>query len=112
MNTMTLDSWCKPVGADRSFPIGMIRFRVNDDYHLALEQEEERLEKEGRDETMLSVDAREMEMDLPSECGELSDCSMRLYLGDDHRGQFHLVAHRASDGALIYTNAVMVDQLG
>jgi hypothetical protein len=35
---------------------------------------------------------------------------MRVYLSAE-RGQFHLVGHRASDGSLIYTNAVLIDQL-
>jgi len=49
----------------------------------------------------------------PQECGPLSDCRLRVYLSaGDERGQFHLVGHRASDGSLIYTNAVMIDQLG
>jgi hypothetical protein len=26
----------------------------------------------------------------------------------DQRGQFHLVGHRASDGSLIYTNALLI----
>ena len=34
------------------------------------------------------------------------DPMFRVYLGGvEHRGQFHLVGHRASDGSLIYTNA-------
>ncbi|POA17870.1 hypothetical protein C1886_19770 [Pseudomonas sp. FW300-N1A1] len=35
----------------------------------------------------------------------LADCQMRVYLHCE-RGQFHLVGHRASDGSLIYSNAV------
>jgi len=54
-----------------------------------------------------------MELITPEECGPLSDCQLRVYLSaGDQRGQFHLVGHRASDGSLIYTNAVMIDQLG
>ncbi|MCY1558702.1 hypothetical protein D9M68_956600 [compost metagenome] len=53
-----------------------------------------------------------MELSTPEECGPLSDIQWRVYLDADERGQFHLVGHRASDGGLVYTNAVMIDQLG
>ncbi|MNF17463.1 hypothetical protein D3C80_2209880 [compost metagenome] len=54
-----------------------------------------------------------MELVTPDECGPLSDCQLRVYLSrDDQRGHFHLVGHRQSDGSLIFTNAVMIDQLG
>lgn len=50
-----------------------------------------------------------LELNTPPECGPLSDCRLRVYLSEDYqRGQFHLVSHRASDGSLIDTNAVMV----
>jgi len=47
---------------------------------------------------------------LPEGYGPLSDCQMRVYIHNE-RGQFHLVGHRASDGSLIYSNAVLIDQL-
>lgn len=111
MNTMSLESWCKPKGFEQSIASGVIGLRINDDYHLTLEQEAARLEKEGIREKLIPIETGELEMTLPSELGEISDCSLRLYLDEEHRGHFHLVAHRASDDALIYTNAVMVEQL-
>ncbi len=113
MNTLTLDSWCKPQGATQSMPMGLIHFRVSEEDHLRLENAEEQLEASANDDLLLDVDMSGMEIETPQGCGPLSDCQLRVYLDKmDHRGQFHLVGHRASDGSLIYTNAVMVDQLG
>jgi hypothetical protein len=47
---------------------------------------------------------------LPEGYGPLSDCQMRVYIHNE-RGQFHWGGHRASDGSLIYSNAVLIDQL-
>lgn len=113
MNTLTIKGWCKASGDLRSTPMGEIHFHVNDDDHLRMEQAEERLQQTHESEVMIDVDMSTMELITPEECGPLSDCQLRVYLStDDQRGQFHLVGHRASDGSLIYTNAVMIDQLG
>ncbi len=61
---------------------------------------------------MVDLDMSTMELITPQECGPLADYRYRVYLSQDQRGQFHLVGHRASDGSLVYTNAVIVDQLG
>ncbi len=112
MNTLSIEGWCKPAGAQKSTPIGLFHFRVSEPDHLRLEQAEERLQASGEAETMVDVDISTLELEPPQECGPLSDCQMRVYLDADKRGQFHLVGHRQSDGSLVYTNAVMVDQLG
>lgn len=113
MNTLTIKGWCKASSDQRSIPMGEIHFHVNDDDHLRMEAAEERLQQTHEPEVMIDVDMSKMELITPEECGPLSDCQLRVYLSkDDQRGQFHLVGHRESDGSLIYTNAVMIDQLG
>ncbi|NIB42825.1 hypothetical protein HBA55_24675 [Pseudomaricurvus alkylphenolicus] len=113
MNTIELDCWHKEAGATQSTPVGMISFRVSESTHLELEKAEEELKTHPHDDLMLEVDPRQMEMQTPREIGLLSDCQLRVYLHkDDLRGHFHLVGHRAADGSLVYSNAVMVDQLG
>ena len=113
MNTMTLDGWCKPQGAPKSTPIGMIHFRISEQDHLKLEQVEDELHHSVHKEAMMPLDMSGMELETPDTCGPLSDCQARIYLSpDNERGQFHLVGHRSSDGSLVYTNSVMVDQLG
>ncbi|WP_454834146.1 MULTISPECIES: hypothetical protein [Pseudomonas] len=110
MSTLTIEGWCKPSPDQKSIPIGEIHFYVDGPLHLRLEQAEERLQKSHEREAMVDVDMNSMELILPEGYGPLSDCQMRVYLHDE-RGQFHLVGHRASDGSLIYTNAVLIDQL-
>jgi len=113
MNTMTLDCWNKPQGAERSTSIGLISFRVSEAAHLELEKAEEQLHATPEKDYMLDMNMADMELETPEGFGPLSDCQLRLYLRqDDLRGQFHLVGHRAKDGSLVYSNAVMVDQLG
>ncbi|MGE7957144.1 hypothetical protein ACQKQA_11200 [Pseudomonas sp. NPDC089530] len=113
MNTLTIKGWCKTSDALRSSPIGEIHFHVSNADHLRLEQAEERLQQTQEPEMMIDVDMSTMELITPEECGPLSDCQLRVYLSkSDQRGQFHLVGHRQSDGSLVYTNAVMIDQLG
>jgi len=113
MATLTIEGWCKSSGDKKSTPLGSIHFYVTGADHLRLEQAEEHLQKTHESEVMVDVDMTTMELITPEECGPLSDCQFRVYLSaSDQRGQFHLVGHRASDGSLIYTNAVMIDQLG
>lgn len=113
MNTFTIEGWNKAPGASQSTPIAMLHFRVSDDAHLRLEKAEEELQQSGADDMMIDMDMSTMELETSSDCGELSDCQLRVYIGkSDHRGHFHLVGHRAEDGSLVYSNAVMVDQLG
>jgi hypothetical protein len=112
MNTLTIEGWHKPASDKKSIPMGEFHFRVNEPDHLRLEQAEERLQQSDEKEVFIDVDMSTMELVPPEECGPLADCQLRVYLSADQRGQFHLVGHRQSDGTLVYTNAVMVDQLG
>ncbi|WP_030132684.1 hypothetical protein [Pseudomonas sp. QTF5] len=110
MSTLTIEGWCKPSPDQKSIPTGEIHFYVDGPLHLRLEQAEERLQKTHEPEAMVDVDMSSMDLILPEGYGPLSDCQMRVYL-QHTRGQFHLVGHRASDGSLIYSNAVLIDQL-
>jgi len=112
MNTFTIEGWCKAVGAQKSMPMGQIHFRISESDHVRLEQAEERLQQTHEAEALLDVDMSGMELITPEDCGPLSDCQLRVYLSQEQRGQFHLVGHRASDGSLVYTNAVVIDLLG
>ncbi|SFG59560.1 hypothetical protein [Neptunomonas qingdaonensis] len=113
MNTLSIDGWCKPSDSGKSVPIGMFHFTVDDASHLKMERAEEQLQESQEKEIYLDVDMNIIELVTPDGCGNLSDCRLRVYLNpEDNRGHFHLVGHRASDGELVYTNAVMVDQLG
>lgn len=110
MSNLTLEGRCKTSGDQKSVPIGEIHFYVDGPLHLRLEQAEERLQKTQEQEVMVDVDMDTLNLVLPEGYGPLSDCQMRVYLHYE-RGQFHLVGHRASDGSLIYSNVVLIDQL-
>lgn len=120
MSTLTIEGWCKISDDQKSTPVGDIHFYVDGDVHVLLEQAEEYLQKQAdedlqkrhKPEVMVDVDMNVLKLIMPEGYGPLSDCQLRVYLdSDDQRGQFHLVGHRASDGSLIYTNAVLIDQL-
>lgn len=113
MNTFTLDAWCKPPGEHKSMPMGHIHFHISDDIHLQLERAETVLaQRQAEREMEIPADMDSLELDL-EESTELDDCHFHVYMRKDfERGQFFLVGHRAEDGALVYSNAVMVDQLG
>ncbi|AZC37002.1 hypothetical protein [Pseudomonas chlororaphis] len=110
MSALTIEGWCKSSDGQKSMPLGEIHFYVDGPLHLRLEEAEERLQKTHEQEAMVDVDMDTMELIMPEEYTPLSDCWMRVYL-QHGRGQFHLVGHRASDGSLIYSNAVLIDQL-
>jgi hypothetical protein len=114
MNTLTVEGWCRKSDAQPPMPLERIRFHISDRCHLQLEAAEEELRRTHEPEKFVDVDMRELALQTPAECGPLAHCQLRVYLGgmDNSRGQFHLVGHRASDDSLVYTNAVMVDQLG
>ncbi|MCG8296463.1 hypothetical protein [Pseudomonas entomophila] len=111
MSTLTIEGWCKGNGDRRSTPVGDIHFDIQGATHTALEQAEERLQQSHEPEAMVDVDMDTLNLVLPEGYGPLADCRLRVYLSNDARGQFHLVGHRASDGSLIYTNAVLIAQL-
>ena len=110
MSALTIEGWCKAIGAQNSTPLGEIHFFVDGPLHLRLEEAEIRLQKTHEPEAMVDVDMSTLELILPEGYAPLSDCQMRVYL-QHSRGQFHLVGHRASDGSLIYSNSVLIDQL-
>ncbi|MWV17373.1 hypothetical protein F3I16_15120 [Pseudomonas sp. L-22-4S-12] len=112
MSSLSIEGWHKASGAEQSTPVEHIEFYLNGLDHQHLEQAEEYLQKSHEPETMVDVDMATLELSLPAQYGAVSDCQLRVYLReDDQRGQFHLVAHLQSDGSLVYSNAVLIDQL-
>lgn len=110
MSNLTIEGWYKKNIDDKAIPLGNIHFYVDGPLHLRLERAEEHLQKTLEPEALVQVDMHSLDLKLPDECGPLSDCHMRVYLHND-RGQFHIVGNRAVDGSLMYTNAILIDQL-
>ena len=109
MSALTIEGWCKTSADQKSTPIGEIHFYVDVPLRQRLEQAEEHLKNSHEPEAMVDVDMSTLDLKLPEGYDPLSDCQMRVYLHHE-RGQYHLVGHRASDGSLIYSNAVLIDQ--
>ena len=112
MSALDIESWCKQGPTEKSEPMGQMHFYISETDHLNLEQAEEHLRQSGEKEAWIDVDPHSFDLKPPPECGPLADYRLRVYLrDDDQRGQFHIVGHRASDGATVYTNALMIDML-
>lgn len=81
--------------------------------HLKLEKLEESMQAEGGSETYLDC-GREVDITNSDNIRDVSDWRVRVFLSRDdvRRGMFHLVGQRHSDQSVIYSNTVMVDQLG
>lgn len=113
MNTFELEGWHKSQGHNKSEPIGLIRFRVSENAHLKLERLEETLLHEGKSEAYIPVE-NDIEIETPAEVDHVNQWKVRVFLSrnEDPRGMFHLVGEQSKDGSLVYSNSVMVDQLG
>lgn len=112
MSSLAIESWVKSSDTAKSVPGGIVEFYISGDDKIRMERAQEHLQRSAEKEVLLDVDPATIDLVLPQGCGELRDCQLRVYLrSEDLRGQFHLVGHRASDGALIYTNAMMIDML-
>lgn len=109
-NMLTLEGWCKAGGAAEPTPIETLHFCVSEDTHLRLEKAEQQLEESDQKEIFVDVDLATLELETSPDCGPLSDARLRVYISStDGRGNFHLVGHRASDGSLVYSKAVMIE---
>jgi hypothetical protein len=109
MSSFSIEGWCKTGTTQKSTPVEQIHFYLSGNDRLRLEQAEEHLQQSHAPEVMLDVDMATLDLQVPPDYGPLSDCQLRVYLrAEDQRGQFHLVGHRASDGSLIYTNALLI----
>ena len=112
MNTLTIEGWCKPEGASKSTRVESLHFRVSEEAHLEMEKAEEKLQESDATEAFVELDMDKLELETSADCGPLTDCKFRVYLNSDQVGQFHLTAHRVSDGALIYSDALMIEFVG
>lgn len=114
MESMRLDleGWCKTEAASKSVPVNTIQFTITEEAHQRLEAAEEALQSSSEREMWLDVDLDSLDLETAADCGELGDARLRVYLNPgEERAHFHLVGHRASDNALVYSNPVMVDML-
>jgi len=109
MTMLTLEGWCRKPGAQAPTPLSRMRFHISGQCHHALETAAAELEQTGDAERLIPVDLDALALELDPECGPLSDCQLRVYLGEeDGRAQFHLVGRSATDNSLVYSNPTLV----
>ena len=112
MDVLDIEGWCKIPGQQEAMPIERMAFWIPSDAHDRMEAAEEELLASGAKEAFVDVDPDSLGLEMSPDCGPLEDCQFRVYINSsDHRGHFHLVGHRAVDHALVYSQAVMVDQI-
>lgn len=112
MSSLSIESWVKPNSTAKSVPGGIIEFYISGDDKINMERAQEHLRNSADKEVLVEVNYATLKLIPPPSCGELIDCKLRVYLREeDQRGQFHLVGKRERDGALIYTNSMMIDML-
>ena len=106
---LALETYRKPTLEGSSESVGHARVVVRDGGYRALERLEERLRESEQDELMLDIGASDIELELPDECGDMSDCKLRVYLdGETRAGLFHVVGRTSRDSSLVYTEPAMV----
>lgn len=112
MDILDIEGWCKVPGQEEPVRIERMAFWVTSECHDQMEAAEEKLLASGGKEAFVDADLESLKLETSPDCGPLADCQFRVYINSsDHRGHFHLVAHRALDDALVYSSAVMVDQI-
>lgn len=112
MDILDIEGWCKVPGEQQPVRIERMAFWVTSDCHTRMEAAEEELLASGGKEIFVDADPETLKLETTPDCGPLTDCQFRVYINSsDHRGHFHLVGHRAMDQGLVYSSAVMVDQI-
>ncbi|MEH6517700.1 MAG: hypothetical protein V7742_13530 [Halioglobus sp.] len=58
----------------------------------------------------MPVEAADIKLRMPENCGPIEDCRLRLTTRDDsEQGYLHFVARRSSDFALVYSDSVKIE---
>ena len=110
--TLSLEGWRKREEDDNPVEVRAIHFHIDETLRLLLEDAEEELQSREESERYIEVDNGKINLETSPDCGTLSDCHIRVYRDPaDDRCHFHLVGHRASDNSLVYSNAVLIDNL-
>lgn len=106
---LALETYRKPALIGSSESVGYAKVMVGNGGYRELERLEERLRESEQDELMLDIDASDIELELPDDCGDMSDCKVRVYLdGETRAGLFHVVGRSSRDSSLVYTEPAMV----
>ncbi len=106
---LSLETFLKTDPRDRSEEIGPTIFAVDEDAYLELVEHEEALKNSSAREVHVPIDEASVDVNAPVRVGCLKDQKLRIFLDNEGKdAHVHLVAKRASDEALVYTEPAMI----
>ena len=106
---LSLETFLKTDPRDRSEEMGPTNLAVNEDAYMELLKHEEALKRSPSRELQIPISEASIDVDAPDHLGWLKDQKLRIFLDNEsHDAHFHLVAKRARDEALVYTEPAMI----
>ncbi|MFT6289385.1 MAG: hypothetical protein ACJA09_004153 [Alcanivorax sp.] len=73
---------------------------------------ESNLHKLNQADIAMPVEAADIKLKMPENCGPIEDCRLCLTTRDDsEQGYLHFVARRSSDFALVYSDSVKIEEV-
>ncbi len=106
---ISLETFVKQDPSFSSETAGATSITVQESGYLELESLEEKLKASQERELLVPVRDKSVEVSVPGGVGALEDQKLRIFLDEQgEEGYFHLVARRASDDALVYTEPAMI----
>jgi hypothetical protein len=106
---LSLETFLKTAPRDTSEKVGPTSLSVDEDAYMELVEHQETLKVASSRETLVPIDDSTIDVNAPDHLGGLKDQQVRIFLDDEgQEAHFHLVAKRASDEALVYTEPAMI----
>ncbi len=106
---LSVDTFLKSTPEAKSDVVGRTTITVDEEGFRQLEKLEESLKSSGSEELLAPVHEAAIQAEVPADLGEIRDQKVRIFLGEDgETGQFHLVAKRVDDEALVYTEPTII----
>jgi hypothetical protein len=106
---LSLETFLKLDTQDASEKVGPTSLSVDEGAYMELVEYEETLKVASSRETLIPIDDSTIDVDAPDHLGGLKEQKVRIFLDEEGReAHFHLVAKRASDEALVYTEPTMI----
>ncbi len=106
---ISLDTFLKPEPAAASEIVGRTRLSLDEGAYRQLFELEEKLKERATRELLVDAEECAIDVNAPQEIGDLKEPQVRVFLDKEgEAGHFHLVATRASDDALVYTEPTMI----
>lgn len=106
---LKLETYRATESDDNPKEMGRSSIEIGEEEYLLLQDLENKLQASGASKAVEEIDAGLLNFDPPDDCGDLADCKVQVYLGEEaEAGHFHLVARRVADDSQIHTNSIML----